>query len=114
MNITIERVAEVFGFTPGEWKWDGDVWDYEDVEEAPWLITKECPIITGQVECSHTNAVLISKSPELLHGLIELRLMFPDGYYHVDREKKDILEKLIESCDRQGRDFETLKGELLR
>ena len=58
------------GITPGPWKWDGNVWDYHDVEEAPWLITKEAPVITGQIECNYKNARLIATAPEMIMWII--------------------------------------------
>ena len=65
-------IIDKLRITPGPWKWDGDVWDYDDVEEAPWLITKDAPIITGQVDCNYSNARLIAASPDLLKALADI------------------------------------------
>ena len=54
-------------FTPGPWEWDGNVWDYNPVFEAPWLEGGDGRIILkGAITCSsEANAHLIAAAPEL-------------------------------------------------
>ena len=61
-------------FTPGPWEWDGDVWDYDYAEEAPWLIGKDNQIILkGEIECANkASAHLIAAAPELYMVLEEV------------------------------------------
>jgi hypothetical protein len=58
-------------FTPGPWEWDGNVWDYNPVFEAPWLEGEDGRIVLrGQITCSsEANAHLIATAPELYVAL---------------------------------------------
>jgi len=58
-------------FTPGPWEWDGNVWDYNPVFEAPWLEGGDGRIILkGAITCSsEANAHLIAAAPELYETL---------------------------------------------
>lgn len=43
------------GPTPGPWKWDGDVCNYNPREEAPWIIAgqlDEIAVLTGEIRCA--------------------------------------------------------------
>jgi hypothetical protein len=60
--------------TPGPWEWDGNVWDYDPVFEAPWLEGEDGRLVLrGQITCSsEANAHLIAAAPELYAALEEL------------------------------------------
>ena len=57
--------------TPGPWGWDSTVWDYDPVQEAPWLVTTEGDrVLSGSIQCtSKANARLIAAAPDLLEAL---------------------------------------------
>jgi len=63
--------------TPGPWKWDGNVCDYDPTNEAPWIIAgalDETPVLTGEIKCSNpANARLIASAPDLLEVLQMVR-----------------------------------------
>jgi len=67
-------------FTPGPWEWDGDVWDYDYAEEAPWLIGKDNQIILkGEIDCANkANAHLIAAAPDLYEAIKELLYALQD------------------------------------
>jgi len=67
-------------FTPGPWEWDGDVWDYDYAEEAPWLIGKDNQIIIkGEIDCANkANAHLIAAAPDLYEAIKELLYALQD------------------------------------
>jgi hypothetical protein len=64
--------------TPGPWQWDGNVCDYDESNEAPWLVTdayavgieKELSkgvVLRGGIKCrSEADARLIAAAPDLL------------------------------------------------
>lgn len=57
-------------WTPGPWMWDGNVWDYDKENEAPWLVAEgHSPVITGDLHCSEANADLIAAAPDLYAAL---------------------------------------------
>jgi hypothetical protein len=49
----VELRALAIAATPGEWSWDGPVWDYNYDEEAPWLVAKSVadPVLRGEIKC---------------------------------------------------------------
>jgi hypothetical protein len=57
--------------TPGPWEWDGDVWEYDRENEAPWLMSAKTgmPVIKGDIDCMRDDARLIAAAPELLEAL---------------------------------------------
>jgi hypothetical protein len=67
-------------FTPGPWEWDGNVWDYEYYNEAPWLEGKDGRVVlSGQIRCStEANAHLIAAAPELYDAVKELLYALQD------------------------------------
>jgi len=63
--------------TPGPWEWDGNVWDYNPEQEAPWLMSPapRRPIIQGEVNCSFANATYIAAaSPDVVAHLCRIAL----------------------------------------
>ena len=85
-------------FTPGPWKWDGDVWDYDYAEEAPWLIGKDNQIILkGEIECANkASAHLIAAAPELyefIKDYIEAWENSEAGHSYLYGKAHDILAK---------------------
>ena len=61
-------------WTPGPWKWDDTVWDYDPEEQAPWLVTErdDARVLWGEVKCSEPNAHLIASAPDLYEALEEM------------------------------------------
>lgn len=59
--------------TPGEWKWDGDVWGYDREQEAPWLLAgpDDKRVLWGEINAHESDAKLIARAPSLLRELIE-------------------------------------------
>jgi hypothetical protein len=53
--------------TPGAWEWDGNVWDYNPEQEAPWLVNQDGDrILSGEIKChKEADAHLIAAAPEL-------------------------------------------------
>ena len=63
--------------TPGPWEWDGNVWQYDEQNEAPWLIqapyqdVRSKTVLSGRIRCNtEADARLIASAPELLDALI--------------------------------------------
>lgn len=53
--------------TPGPWEWDDTVWNYDQEQSAPWLVSTDHIILSGQIKCtSEANAKLIAAAPDLL------------------------------------------------
>lgn len=64
--------------TPGPWEWDGNVWQYDEQNEAPWLIqapyqdVRSKTVLSGRIRCNtEADARLIAAAPELLEVLHE-------------------------------------------
>lgn len=58
--------------TPGPWRWDGNVCDYDPENEAPWLVTEmhSAVVLGGSINCGNeANARLIAAAPDLLDAL---------------------------------------------
>ena len=66
--------------TPGPWGWDSTVWDYDPVQEAPWLVTTEGDrVLSGSIQCtSKANARLIAAAP-VMYDYIEARAKAGDS-----------------------------------
>lgn len=62
MTQELRRLAEAA--TQGEWKWDGNVCDYDPYHESPWLVDEKDsypPILGGQIKCANpANASYIA------------------------------------------------------
>ena len=125
--ITIERVAEIFGFTQGPWNIE---LSYISIVNRNLKI-EICSFETGDANDEALNAdmSLISKSPELLHMIVNDILRAEKNWidnndFSFSPSESDILEQchranadkiiLIESCDRQGRKWPELRKELLK
>lgn len=66
--------------TPGPWEWDGDVSNYDPLNEAPWLVFDDVtPVLTGEIKCRNpADARLIAAAPELLETLKQM-IAWEDG-----------------------------------
>jgi len=69
--------------TPGPWEWDGRVWQYDEQEEAPWLVQapwhdiKSKAVLSGSIRCNtEANARLIAAAPDLLDALRSMLVQF--------------------------------------
>jgi len=55
-------------YTPGPWRWDGNVCNYNPEEEAPWIVAgknDEIAVLTGGISCANeADARLIAAAPE--------------------------------------------------
>lgn len=70
-----------FKGSPGPWKWDGDVCNYNSLTEAPWLRVDNRfmdLVLSGEIKCKNpADAQFISASPDMYEALIGL-LDFPE------------------------------------
>jgi hypothetical protein len=67
------RDALAAGPAPGPWNWDGEVWDYDPENEAPWLVdAADKRVLWGGIKCdSAANARLIAAcNPETMRALL--------------------------------------------
>ncbi len=122
--ISIERVAKVFGFRKGKWS------ATTNLNGNPCVFSGSKNVCGIERDFNSNSIVwdntrrLITKSPELLYGLIEdwqfiehfLAChgdLLPPIIYDDFLMRQHLIENKLESCDRQGWEWETLKGELL-
>ena len=74
MTQELRKLAEAA--TQGEWKWDGNVCDYDPYNESPWLVDAKDsypPILGGQIKCTNTaNAAFIAAAnPAAILALLD-------------------------------------------
>ena len=84
------------------WRWDGDVWDYDPDQEAPWLFQDGQPILTGEIKCaSKIDAEYIVKAcnlfPELVKMVDKLASKLERLHFESDKDDLDIEVLFIES-----------------
>ena len=131
--ITAERVYEVFGITPGNWKIvNGKSQYYPDKERVETVrsddynsdmmacykgniiadFTKAHGERAHAFEEAKNNACLLKASPEMLVTFVNTVIELDDRSYYIN--SYNLLVKAIESADNRGRKWPELLKELKR
>ena len=85
--------------TPAPWEWDANPCDYDEEQDAPWLVAPNSAqvVLLGSIKCgSEADARLIASAPELLEALNEL--------YKVVSEYEDLVCSEAPSTHRNAMD----------
>lgn len=84
--------------SPGPWKWDGSVWDYDPENEAPWLIDGDDshpPVLGGEIKCGkeHDARFIAAANPTTILSLLA----------HIDAIESKLGDRLIEIAQQSER-----------
>jgi hypothetical protein len=80
--------------TPEPWKWDGDVWEYDKEQEAPWLVggESEMGVIYGEINMHKRDADFIIAARSAVPALIKSLAL--------EREAKERVEESLSKAHR--------------
>jgi hypothetical protein len=114
----IKRLRDIAqAATPGPWQWDGNVCDYDESNESPWLVTDAYAagiykhlnggaILKGSIKCLNEAdaAYIAAASPAALLGLLD-RLAAAErerdeaaaGFVIVAQQLADVLDIIAET-----------------